>query len=272
LLENLLSLNRLAAIAHRGGSALRPENTIAAFDHARDLGVDAVECDVHLSRDDEVVVIHDPTLDRTTDATGPVEAKTAAELARVDAAFRFNPGDGSPYRGRSLGVPRLRDLLDRYREMPFVIEIKGTNPRTAERTAAVVEAAGATGRVLIGGFNHEVLEAVRRIQPDVPTSASLVEARQALWRSRFGFKPRAAGFRLFQMPFRLQGRQMFRQSFVRAARRGGLPVQAWIVDDPYDMRRLIRWGVTGIISDRPDLALGTIEELRIEKLRSRIKN
>ena len=272
MLARLLSLNRLTAIAHRGGSALRPENTIAAFDLARDLGVDAVECDVHLSRDNEVVVIHDPTLDRTSDATGPVDARTAAELARVDAAFHFSPGDGYPYRGRKLGVPRLRDLLDRYREMPFVIEINGNSPRTAELTLAVVEAAGATSRVLIGGFSHDVLEAVRRIEPDVPTSASLVEARQALRRSRFGFKPRPARFRLFQMPFRLQGRQMFRQSFVRAARRGGVPVQAWIVDDPDDMRRLIRWGVIGIISDRPDLAIRTIGELRIKNYELRIEN
>src|SRR5512134_2212691 len=79
MIERLLSLTDVAAIAHRGGARLRPENTLAAFDHALSLGVDALECDVHLSRDGEPVVIHDPTLDRTTEASGPVAARTAAE-------------------------------------------------------------------------------------------------------------------------------------------------------------------------------------------------
>ena len=78
MLSRLLSLDEVSAIAHRGGSKIRPENTFAAFDHAVALGADAIECDVHLSRDGEVVVIHDPTLDRTTDATGPVSAMSLA--------------------------------------------------------------------------------------------------------------------------------------------------------------------------------------------------
>src|SRR5207244_43725 len=99
VVQSFLSLSHVTAIAHRGGSKLRPENTLVAFDHAVSLGVDAIECDVHLSRDRELVVIHDPTLDRTTDARGPVSAMSAAELARVDAGFRFG-GDGRhPFRG-----------------------------------------------------------------------------------------------------------------------------------------------------------------------------
>ncbi len=87
----LLSFDRVVAIAHRGGSALRPENTILAFDHAVSLGVDGLECDVQLSRDDEVVVIHDPTVQRTTDGTGAVRDFTADELARLDAGAQFGP-------------------------------------------------------------------------------------------------------------------------------------------------------------------------------------
>src|SRR6478672_9388970 len=98
MLDSVLSLDRLTTIAHRGGGKLRPENTLAAFDHALQLGVDAIECDVHLSRDGEVVVIHDPTLDRTTDASGQVSDMTAAELANVDAGFRFSSNGGFPYR------------------------------------------------------------------------------------------------------------------------------------------------------------------------------
>ncbi len=258
----VLSLDRLTTIAHRGGSGLRPENTLAAFDHAVALGVDAIECDVHLSRDGEAVVIHDPLLDRTTDATGRVRDLTADELAKVDAGFRFTSNGGFPYRGAGCGVPMLRDLLDRYPGVPIVIEVKGDDPIVAARTLAVVDEHDAAGRVIIGGFSHDVLTSVRAARPDLPTSASKLEARRALTRSYLWLPPRRPAFQLFQMPFRLRGRQMFSRSFVRAARRGGIPVQAWVVDQPDDMRRLIGWGVTGIITDRPDVALGVTRQER----------
>ena len=261
MLSKLLSLERLTAIAHRGGATLRPENTVAAFDHALTFGVDAIECDVHLSRDGEVVVIHDPTLDRTTDHSGPVRSLTADELSRVDAAYRFRPDADYPFRGRGWGVPRLRELLERYPETPFIIEVKGADPEVGRRMIEVVRDARAADRVIVGGFDHAVLCAVRALAGDLITSASGLEARSALTRSYFALSPKRTGFRLFQMPFRLRGRQTLRRPFVRAARRGGFPVQAWIVDKPDEMRQLIAWGVTGIISDRPDLAVDVIKTL-----------
>jgi glycerophosphoryl diester phosphodiesterase len=261
MLTSLLSLDRPAAIAHRGGSALRPENTLAAFDHARELGVAAIECDVQLSRDGELMVIHDATLDRTTGATGPVAERTASELARVDAGFQFGAAAGYPYRGCGCGVPRLSDVLARYPDMLFVIEIKGESLEAAERAISLVRSMDRIDRVVIGGFSHRVLTAVRQWAPEAVTSASQEESRQALVRSRFGLRPRPGGFRLFQMPYILRGKQILRKGFVRAARRGAVPVQAWTVDNPDDMRLLIEWGVTGIISDRPDVAMEVIESL-----------
>ena len=241
---------------------MRPENTLAAFDHAVALGVDAIECDVHLSREGEVVVIHDATLERTTDATGPVAGLTAAQLARVDAGFHLGPAEGFPFRGLGIGVPTLHELLERYRDVPVIVEIKGQDTAVAARTAAVIREHDAVRRVIVGGFSHAVLEEARRRLPDLVTSASSLEARRALTRSYFWLPPSRPAFGVFQMPFRLRGRQMFRRSFVRVARRAHLPVQAWIVDDPDDMRQLIGWGVTGVISDRPDLAVDVVKAHR----------
>jgi len=256
-IPRLLSLTTVSAIAHRGGSKLRPENTLAAFDHAVTLGVDALECDVHLSSDGEPVVIHDPTLDRTTDATGPVSAQTSRSLAAVDAGAKFGAADGHPYRGGGIGVPRLAEVLDRYRPLPIVVEIKGDRPEVAERTLAVVREAGALERVIFGGFSRVVLEVMRQHAPEAPTSAASDEAREAV-AGGDGWRPASTRFRLFQVPYRLDGQQMFGPVFVTAARRAGLPVQAWIVDEADDMRRLIEWGITGIISDRPDTAVEVV--------------
>jgi glycerophosphoryl diester phosphodiesterase len=260
--DRLVSLADLSTIAHRGGSALRPENTLVAFDHAATLGVDAFECDVHLSRDDEVVVIHDFTVDRTTNGTGPVASQTARELAALDAGSRFGSGLGFPFRDRGVSVPTLAQLLERHPDMPVIIEVKGEDPRTAQRALEVVDRMGARGRVVIGGFSRRVLDAVRRLAPDVPTGASGPEARSAVRRAFFGLTPRTDSYSAFHVPFVWHGRRRFGRRFVRAARRTGRPVQAWIVDDPDQMRLLLGWGVTGLISDRPDIATRVVNEQR----------
>jgi glycerophosphoryl diester phosphodiesterase len=255
VLSSLLSFSHASVIAHRGGSKLRPENTIPAFDHAASLGVAGFECDVHLSRDGEVVVIHDATLERTTDATGPVSGRTAAELARVDAGFRFGAEAEYPHRGQGIGVPTLAELLERHPSLPIIVEIKGERPETAARAIAVVREGRAESRVIVAGFSDVVLREARRLAPEIPTSASSDEVRSAVRRAHMWVGPRRTGFQVFQMPLRIKGREVITRRFVRTARRAGVPVHAWIIDDRADMRRLLDWGVTGLITDRPDLAL-----------------
>jgi glycerophosphoryl diester phosphodiesterase len=246
----LLSFDRVVAIAHRGGSALRPENTLLAFDHAVSLGVDGLECDVQLSRDGEVVVIHDPTVHRTTDGLGAVKDLTADELARLDAAAQFGA-----YRGQGVAIPTLRSVLKRYAEMPLVVEIKSDQAAVADRVLQVIREADAEDRVIIAGFSHIVLAHVRRVAPHIHTSGSRPEVQAALVRSWLWMKPRLSGYRVLQVPFRFRGRQVLTRAYVRAARRAGIPVHSWIVDLPEDLRAMIDWGVTGLISDRPDLAV-----------------
>lgn len=257
--SRLLSLDTRAAIAHRGGSKLGPENTLAAFRRAMTFGVDAIECDVHLSADGEPVVIHDDTLDRTTDARGAVSALTARQLGRVDAGARFGADAGYPFRGQGVGVPRLAEVLSLSTAISVVIEIKGGDVRTADRVLAVVREMRAEERVIVGGFHHEVIAHVRR-SGRVPTSASRPEVLAALRRSWFFLSPRRTGFALFQIPVRLAGRAVLSRRLVQLARRVGIPVQAWIVDDASEMRALLAWGVTGLISDRPDLAVAAVRE------------
>ena len=247
------------AIAHRGGARLRPENTLIAFAHALTLGVDAVECDVRLSRDGEPVVIHDETLDRTTNHSGPVAALTASELAGVDAAHSFGPSDGFPFRGRGVGVPRLADVLHLTAGVPVIVEIKGDRCRGGRlRFSTAIEAARLATVSWSAGFSHAVLSAVRERAPGLVTSASQTEVLSALRWSYLWRPPRRPAFQLIQAPLQLRGRRVLNRSLVRVLRRAGLPVQAWIVDELDDMHRVLDWGVTGLISDRPDRAVEVI--------------
>ncbi len=257
---SLLSLNHVVAIAHRGGSALRPENTVAAFDHGVALGADWLECDIHMSRDGEAVVLHDSTLERTTDAAGAVEDFTADALARVDAGAQFGVDQGWPYRGQGLGIPTLRFLLRRYSTHPFLVEIKDERPEVADRALAVIRDCDADDRVVVAGFDDGVLRHVRRVAPHLPTSASRGEVQAALSRASLSMEPLLTGYAVLQVPFVFRGERVLIEALVRLARRAGMPVHAWIVDRPEDLQTVIDWGVSGVISDRPDLAVHAARE------------
>jgi glycerophosphoryl diester phosphodiesterase len=132
--------------AHRGGCALGPENTVAAFERGLAAGADGLELDVHLSSDGIVVVCHDATLDRTTDASGRLDSYTAAELSRVDAGYRWVDGNGTfPFRGCDVGIPTLRDVLRRFRDVPVIVEMKVNRPDMGRAVATEVVAASAVG-------------------------------------------------------------------------------------------------------------------------------
>src|SRR5438128_68162 len=117
-------LPRPLLFAHRGASAHAPENTLAAFELGSRTGADVLELDVHLTRDQRVVVIHDATVDRTTDGKGAVAELDYAALARLDAGARFRPGSGFPFRGKRLGLPLLEEVLAAFPRAAFNIEIK----------------------------------------------------------------------------------------------------------------------------------------------------
>lgn len=241
--------------AHRGGAKLAPENTLAAFDRGLAHGADGLELDVRLSRDGVVVVHHDATVDRTTDGRGAVAELTADELGHLDAAVQFGADDGYPFRGRGVGVPRLRDVLDRYPGVPMIVELKVDTPDLATRTLVEIRAARALGHVALGSFKQGVLEAARREAPEIPTGASTDEIRNLLWRSRFWATVRHPPFCMLQVPEVRAGRRVASPRLVRAAHRASLAVQVWTVDREDDMRRLLGWGVDAIITDRPDVGV-----------------
>ncbi len=259
--------------AHRGGAALRPENTIAAFDHGLSLGADGLEFDVHLSRDGIAVVHHDKTLDRTTSGRGPLAAHTAAELARFDAGFHFTPrtadaANGFPYRNAGMMIPTLRDVLRRYPDIPIIIELKENEPELARRTIDEVRAVDGVDRIALGSFGTRVLRAARAYEPRIRTGSSREETRVALYRSWCRWPVRNPPFDAFQVPETSGSTRVVSRRFVEDAHRAGVAVQVWTVDEEADMLRLIEWGVDGIISDRPDVAVEVVRTARPRTTRS----
>ena len=247
---------RPRVFAHRGGSALAPENTLAAFEMGLHVGADGLELDVHLAADGVPVVVHDATLDRTTDATGPVASRTSAELAHVDAAWRFaGPRGDFPFRGQGLGVPRLREVLTRHRGVPIIIEMKIDSEAMAARVADDIRAAGAEETVCAAGYGSASAATMRRILPGVATSASHAEVRLSVYRSWGGWPVKRPPFGGYQVPEYAGRVRIVSPRFIRHAHAAGLDVQVWTVDAETDMERFLAWGADALISNRPDLAV-----------------
>jgi glycerophosphoryl diester phosphodiesterase len=242
--------------AHRGGAKLAPENTIAAFDNGLAHGADGMELDVQLSADGVPVVIHDKTLDRTTNVTGPVHGLTVDELARVDAGYAFERDGTHPFRGQGIGVPTLEAVLRRHPSARVIIEMKGGEAELAGEVARVVRRVGALDRICVGSFYQTAIDALRLASPDIVTSASQEEARWTLHRSWvrwpwIGRRPYVA----FQVPERVGRMPVVSRNFIRQVHREGQVLQIWVVDTAADATRLFEWGVDGLITDRPDVTV-----------------
>src|SRR5688572_24999818 len=230
------------------------------------LGSDGFEIDTQLSADGIPVVIHDQTLERTTDRTGPVRNLSAAELAKADAGFHFEIEGRHPFRGRGIGVPRLDEVLARYPGARVIIEMKGGQPELARAVATAIKEAGALDRTCVGSFYQGSIDAIRAEHPDVITSASQEEARWTLHRSWVRWPwIRTRPWVAFQLPEKAGRMRVVSRAFLRHVHREGHAVQVWVVNERADIERLLDWGVDGIISDRPDIAVATRDEWLVHR-------
>ena len=222
--------------AHRGASAAAPENTLAAFVAARELGADSFELDVDLTSDGVPVLLHDGTLDRTTDGTGPVAKMTYAEVKRLDAGSWKDP----KFAGEPL--PTLEDALRTRGSLYVNIELKaggGKIDEIAEKAVRLIEKYRAEKAVIISSFSREALEAVKRFNPRVRTGFLY-----------FGKTPDTmpAGIDAVHPHFATVNAE-----YMEWARAKGYQVNVWTVNDPKEMTRLMDLGVDSIITDVPSV-------------------
>jgi len=227
--------NARPIVAHRGASGEYPENTMLAFEKGLEMGADALEFDVRLSADGIPVVMHDPTVDRTTDGTGPVSGFSAEELANLDA------GEGE-------GVPTVEQVVKTFNDVPCIIELKEAG--AADRVGELLRRLEATKRVLLGSFLHRALKLCDRFQ--LCRSAS---RRETVWfwlRSRIGTTVGAGRYQALTIPERHRGLRVVDELLVSAATKSGIPVHVWTVDDRAEAERLRAMGIAGIITNRPD--------------------
>ena len=265
-------------MAHQGGEIEAPSNTMHALRTAKDKGADVLEIDVHATADRELVVIHDATVDRTTNGTGRVDAMTLEEIRRLDAAYWFVPGCGTCHgrpdadytlRGRAatdpdFRIPTLREVLETFPRMLVNIEIKATAPETApyeDKLAALLAEFGRTDDAIVVSFLDHATEQFKLYAPLVSTAVGTAQAA-AFWGSAQGPLPGAPNPRhhALQVPIELEGLTVVTPEFVQRAHANGLAVHVWTINDRPTMEWLLDIGVDGVMTDRPTLLAQVLAE------------
>ena len=243
-------------IGHRGAAALAPENTLPSFALALALGADGLELDVWGTRDGVVVVMHDATLERTTDGNGLVSEHTWYELRKLDAGCRCTrDGHDFPFQDQGVPIPTLEAVLQRFPLACCVIEVKQQDPPIVEEIVRLVTQLNAQGRVLLASEYDAVIQHIRRHTDDIVTGLAANEVADFIARvdaGNFdGYRPPG---RALQVPCRFGDKELITEASVAAAHECGLEVHAWTINDRRQMESLLAIGVDGIISDVPGLA------------------
>jgi len=253
-------------IAHRGASGMAPENTMAAFDLAVELGCRYVELDVRLTADKKVVVCHDSMVDRVTEGSGKVANLTYDRLRSLDAGYRFTRDGGKafPYRGKGVHMPLLEEVLQKHPELCMYIELKDYRPLLLVKVLELLERHGRLddGTVLVSSFGHRALKRMRRLSPKILTGSSRVEMWQLLLSTALRAPVLFRGKGLaFQLPVRKLGVTCTSPKVVALAHRLGLEVHTYTIDDENEMRRLLDMGVDGLFTNYPDRLHAVIASL-----------
>lgn len=235
---------KTAVYAHRGSKNNRPENTLASFEEAMRVGSDGIELDVHLTKDQQVVVMHDEKIDRTTNGKGQIKSYTLEELKRFDAGSWFSP----KFKGER--VPTLVQVLELLADYPGVLNIefktdRNVYPSIEARVAELVDQYRPLFPVVYSSFNHESLIRLKQIKPNAEIALLLWERLADPW--RYTKQVGATAQHLWQ-PTALSETAAQLQDH-------GIKVRAWTVNQPKNMQLAFEMGLDAIITDHPETAL-----------------
>ncbi len=252
-------------MAHRGESENTPENTMLALEAAESIGVDVLESDARLTKDDKVVLFHDDDMERTTGIAGTIRSFTLDELRDIDFGYTFTQDHGAtfPFRGKGHTIVTLQEAFERFPNTSFNLDIKDTFPSAPVELARVITQNERKDSVIISSFNNSQIERFRELMPDVLTGAHPGEVKQFVLNTKIGLpriRREKIAYKAFQVPMKSGPLKVVTEKFVRKAHEFGLVVHVWTINDSPTMHSLIDLGVDGIFTDNPRLLKQVLEE------------
>ena len=255
--------DRFRVIAHRGGAGLWPENTMIALKNAHALGVDILEIDLRATQDMVPVLLHDRSVDRTTNGTGKVAEKTLEELEQLDAGYRWTKDKGHtfPFRNQGITIPTLEHVFQALPTARYNIELKSKQAKLLNEVSRLIEAYGMSTRVLCVSGSHSAIADFRLLSPDVATAASMREGLTLYLLGNLGiesmYSPDAFAF---QVPEHIFGVRVLTPAVIAAAHALNCEIHVWTINSADEMRRFVDAGVDGIITNFPDRLIGVLSD------------
>lgn len=237
--------------AHRGSSLLAPENTAPAFELALSSGADVMEIDVRMSRDGQVIVIHDETIDRTCNGQGFVRELSLKDIKQYNAAHHFTDLQGIRWQDKEVRLMTLGEMFERFPNTPINIDIKDNLSEAACAVASVIEQHERMDTTNVGSFHSLALSEFRKRLPDVTTSAGQSEVAKLYFQRRLFRKP---VFQYLQIPTRYKGLPLATRGFIKHAKQRDIKIVFWTINELKTMQQLIDSGATGFVTDRIDIA------------------
>lgn len=258
---------RPQVIAHAddSGQGLYPGNTLVFLQQMAAMKVDVLEMDVHATADDELVLMHDDTVDRTTDGKGAIREKTLQALQPLNVAHNWSQdGKTYPYRENPQRILTVDEVFKIFPSYPMVIELKTPDPEAARALCRKLMAFNKSKQVIVSSFHQSAIDALREECPHVATGAGADEVKMFALASKLrAFRLLSPRYQALHIPTEYEGITLVDQSSVTQLQDRGVRVDVWTVNDEAEMRRLIELGVDGIMTDRPDRLFKVIEEVQL---------
>ncbi len=242
-------------IAHRGGMALYPENTLEAFHFSVDKhNVEMLELDLQITKDSKVIVLHDDSIDRTTNGKGNVIDLSYEEISEFDAGYNFKDEKGKfSFRDQGVIIPLFEEVLKQLPDTYLNIELKGNNPQLVEKVQLLITNYNAEDKILIGSANYFQNKRVHKHLPNCGHYLSRLDLYVFLLVGCFGLlKKYWDKFLTVEAPIEYHGIPVY-QIYLKAAEKLGKPLFIWGADDRDSIQKLSKDDVAGIMTDRPDL-------------------
>ena len=249
---------RPLVFAQRGGGGLYPENTLGAFEYSAKMGVDVLELDVHSTSDGALVVMHDRSVDRTTNGRGKINELSLAEVKKLDAGYLFTNDNGTtyPFRGQGITIPTLAEIFDALPNMTFNIEPKQSEPSITQPLCEAIRERKMSDKIIVGSFRQTAIDEFRAACPEVATSATPSEATEFLTMYKLGIGANyTPPMQALQIPQNVGSLEVISKDFIETAHKLNLQVHVWTINETADMKRLLDLGVDGIMTDYPDRLL-----------------
>lgn len=256
-------------IAHRGGKGLAPEGTMAAFDNAASLEVDVFEYDTHMTSDGHLVVIHDDTVDRTTNGSGKVNEMSLEDVQLLDAGYNFVDDAGEySFRDKGVYIPTVEEMFQKYPNMRHLIELKDTNAPelyddVIEELWRLIQEYNMEDNVMVGSFTHSINERFEEVSwGEIPIGAGEDAVRDFATKHVAYLNGLASSsVDSLQLPTESDGYDLTTNNLIQSAKARGMSVYYWTINDKETMRELVEKNVDGIMTDYPNLLIEVLEEM-----------